>query len=75
MSPNESEKPSSLTDAAIAYLAALSAAKRETVTPAVMNFVRWYGGNHPIERLAPPKLGEYAEGNQRAKTAQTGSRS
>lgn len=62
MSSNESEKPSNLTDAALAFLASLSAAKRETVTPAVMNFVRWYGGGHDISRLAPPKLGEYGEG-------------
>jgi len=62
MSSTNIEKPANLADAGVAYLASLSAAKRETVTPAVMNFVRWYGGNHPVERLAAPKLGEYAEG-------------
>jgi transcription elongation factor GreA len=62
MSPNEGEKPSNLTEAAMAFLTSLSAAKRETVTPAVMNFVRWYGGGHSLDRLSPPKLAEYAEG-------------
>jgi transcription elongation factor GreA len=62
MSSNYVEKPSNLADAGIAYLASLSAAKREAVTPSVMNFVRWYGGNYQVETLSPPKLGEYAEG-------------
>jgi transcription elongation factor GreA len=62
MSPNEGEKPGNLNEAAIAFLASLSAAKRETVTPAVMNFVRWYGGSNSLDRLSPPKLAEYAEG-------------
>ena len=62
MTPNEVEMPSNLTDAAVTYLGYLSAAKREGITPAIMNFVRWYGGSNQIENLAPPKLGEYAEG-------------
>ena len=62
MSLNEGEKPANLDEAAIAFLASLSVAKRETVTPAVMNFVRWYGGNQTLDRLSPPKLAEYAEG-------------
>ncbi|PPD58873.1 transcription elongation factor GreA [Dehalogenimonas etheniformans] len=62
MTLNETQPPSNLTDAAVAYLGTLSAAKREAVTPGVMNFVRWYGGGNRIENLSPPKLGEYAEG-------------
>ena len=62
MTPNETEIPSNLTDAAITYLGSLSASKRESLTPSIMNFVRWYGGSHQIENLSPPKLGEYALG-------------
>jgi len=62
MSSTQTEKPLNLTEAAVAFLSSLSAGKREAVTPAVMNFVRWYGGGHDISRLSPPKLAEYAEG-------------
>ncbi|APV44320.1 transcription elongation factor GreA [Dehalogenimonas formicexedens] len=62
MTPNEIQLPSNLADAAVAYLGTLSPAKRDAVTPAIMNFVRWYGGGNQIENLSPPKLGEYADG-------------
>lgn len=61
MTEIQTERPADLTDAAITYLGSLSSSKREAVTPAVMNFVRWYGAHHSIEKIAPPKLGEYAE--------------
>ncbi|MEN8614384.1 GreA/GreB family elongation factor [Dehalogenimonas sp. THU2] len=60
MSPENTNKPLTLTEAAVAYLASLSAAKRQVMTPAVMNFVRWYGGNHTLNNLSAPKLADYA---------------
>jgi transcription elongation factor GreA len=62
MTPNEIETPSNLADAAVAYLGSLSVGKRDSLTPSIMNFVRWYGGGNQIENLSPPKLAEYAEG-------------
>ncbi|KTB48462.1 transcription elongation factor GreA [Dehalogenimonas alkenigignens] len=61
MTEIQNDRPADLTDAAVAYLGSLSSGKREAVTPAVMNFVRWYGAHQSIDKIAPPKLGEYAE--------------
>jgi transcription elongation factor GreA len=62
MSSTEFEKPTTLAEAAVLFLGTLSATKRENITPAIMNFVRWYGGGQPIVNLSPPKLAEYGEG-------------
>ena len=62
MTSEKSNRPSTLVDAALRYLASLSAAKRESVTPAIMNFVRWYGGAKPLSTFSAIKLSEYASG-------------
>ncbi|AKG53720.1 transcription elongation factor GreA [Dehalogenimonas sp. WBC-2] len=62
MTSEKSNQPSTLVDAALRYLASLSAAKRESVTPAIMNFVRWYGGDKSVGTLSALKLSEYASG-------------
>lgn len=54
--------PANLGEAAARYLATLSNAKREAVSQAVMNFVRWYGVSHKPDNIAPHRLAEYAEG-------------
>lgn len=53
--------PVNLGEAAANYLSALSNAKREAVSQAVMNFVRWYGVNHKPDNIAPHRLAKYAE--------------
>ena len=62
MSSDQIEQPSTLKDAALAYLTSLSNAKREAMTPPVMNFVRWYGAGQLLNTLAGPKLANHAAG-------------
>ncbi len=57
---NRDDTPT-LGEAATAFLATLSPAKREASQPEVFRFARWYGWEQPFSRLAPPHVASYAE--------------
>ena len=51
----------SLSETATLYLATLKPEERETSQPEVNRFVRWFGAERAIARLAPPEVANYAE--------------
>jgi len=48
-----------LGEALTRYLSRLSPAEKETVAQELNYFVRWYGWDHPLDRLSPSQIDDY----------------
>lgn len=68
--PEASPAPVSLSEAGQQYLASLQAKARSEQTGEVNRFVRWFGGDRPLEQLLGSTIERYTEENQRATDAQ-----
>jgi transcription elongation factor GreA len=67
--PEATTESINLADAGQRYLGSLQAAARQEQTAEITRFVRWYGGDRPINSLIGAMIERYAEENTRATDA------